>query len=305
MTAVVVSAAVSAPTVALVVVPTVHLTTLLTRWQFDPLSLAAYLVEATVLLLYLWGVRRLKQKGGHWSYARSLSFISGIFVVVVALGSGLASYDDSVFTMHVVQHILLMNLAPPLLALGSPVMLMLQTSPRSVRRRMLKVLHGKTARFLSHPAVLSLANYGTMYSYFLTPLYILSIRNNVYHAFVHMQFLLVGCIFWWPLVGTDPMPARRYYPIRLAVVALGIPFDSFLGIIIMSFAHPISPNQTVVSTQTGGEVLWILLGLSMLGGTLVVAYQWMKAEERKSARQDRRFGTEFVDYQASYETHYK
>ncbi|MGH9293026.1 MAG: cytochrome c oxidase assembly protein, partial [Acidimicrobiales bacterium] len=72
---------------------------LLTAWQTQPLSILAYVVVAAFAIGYLAGVRRLGKKGRAWPLTRTASFLGGLLAVVIAIGSGLASYDDSVFTM--------------------------------------------------------------------------------------------------------------------------------------------------------------------------------------------------------------
>lgn len=112
--------------------PPVRLDALLTAWQHNWLIVVvAAALEAASIGWYLLSVRRLGRRGRGWSRRRTASFVGGALVVVVATPSGLASYDDTNFTAHVVQHLLLMNL-PPLLAPGS--------SPATAGRRVLRRL---------------------------------------------------------------------------------------------------------------------------------------------------------------------
>src|SRR5579872_5676284 len=129
--------------------PPVRLHELLTGWQTDPLSLVALAVDATVVVLYLVGVRTLARRGRSWSRWRTTSFLGGVALVVVAVNSGLASYDDSVFRIHVIQHLLLMNGAPVLFALGAPMTLALQASDRRVQRGLLRILHSRVFGILT------------------------------------------------------------------------------------------------------------------------------------------------------------
>jgi len=103
-----------------------------------------------------------------------VAFVLGVVMIVIATESGLASYDDSVFTMHVVQHLILMNVAPILLALGAPVTLALQASRRRTQQRLLRLLHSRVVETLTFPVVAAGIAYVTMIVYFLTPVYVFS-----------------------------------------------------------------------------------------------------------------------------------
>lgn len=261
---------------------------LLLAWQLQPLALASLALELGLASAYLAGVGRVQRRGRGWSRWKTASFLGGLAAIMVAVNSGLASYDDSVFTMHVVQHLILMSTAPPLLALGSPVTLLLQASSRRTKRVVLKVLHSRTARVLSFPLVgLALATV-VMYGYFLTPLYGASLTHPLLHDATHVVFLAAGSLYWWPIVGTDPIPRRMGVGARMASLGLAIPFNAFLGIAVMSMSSPIAPRYSLGDTQAGGALLWGLGELFTLGALGVLFLEWAKVEERKAAREDRR-----------------
>jgi len=106
--------------------PSVSIHKLLTGWQTGYLSLIALGIELAIAGWYVWSVRRLAKRGRRWSSWRTVSFLVGTLLVVIAVQSGLAAYDDEVFKMHVIQHLILMNFAPILYALGAPMTLALQ-----------------------------------------------------------------------------------------------------------------------------------------------------------------------------------
>lgn len=267
--------------------PPVELHALLTAWQTDPLALVALAVDLGVAAWYVMAVRRLAGRGRQWSRWRTLAFLGGLAVVVVAVNSGVASYDDSVFSVHVVQHLLLMSTAPPLLALGAPVTLALQAGKRPTTTRLLWILHSVPVRVISHPAVaLGLATV-TMYAYFLTPIYRFSLAHPLFHDYTHLHFLVAGCLYWWPLVGLDPMANRIGYPARMALLGVAIPFNTFLGIAIMNQSQPIAAAHTLADTHTGGALLWGLGELFTLAALAIIFVAWMHADEREAARADR------------------
>ena len=184
--------------------PPVRVHTLLTGVQHDPLSIVALVIEVGLAVWYLGAVRRLARRGRRWSAWRTASFLGGTVLVMVALQSGLAAYDDEVFAAHVVQHLLLMNFAPILYALSAPVTLALQASERPMQERLLRVLHHPVVTFITRPVVVATVAYGTMIVYFLTPFYALSLEHTWLHELSHLHFLVSGCLFWWLVVGIDP-----------------------------------------------------------------------------------------------------
>ena len=149
--------------------PPIRFHTLLTGWQTDSLSLVALAIEVTLAIWYVVSVRRLANRGRHWSPWRTASFVAATVLVIIAVQSGLASYDDQVFAAHVVQHLLLMNFAPILYTLSAPVTLALQASDRRTQQRLLKVLHHPVVEFVTNPVFVVFMAYVTMIVFFLTP----------------------------------------------------------------------------------------------------------------------------------------
>lgn len=149
--------------------PPVTLHQLLTGFQTDWLILPTYAIEVALIAWYLACVRRLEQRGRHWSGWKTASFVAGLVSVFLATGSGIASYDDSNFVMHVVQHLVLMNVAPIFLGLGAPITVALQSSKRPLQSRILRVLNSRPVSIVTFPVVAAALNYMTMIVYFLTP----------------------------------------------------------------------------------------------------------------------------------------
>jgi len=271
-----------------VVSPPIRLHTLLTGWQTDPLSLVALAIELTLAAWYVVSVRRLKRRGRTWSPWRSASFLGGTGLIIVAVQSGLASYDDEVFSAHVVQHLLLMNFAPILLALSAPVTLALQASSRPTQERLLKVLHHPVVEFVTNPVFVVIVSYGTMIVYFLTPFYNFSLEHPLVHDLTHLHFLVSGCLFWWLVVGRDPSRWRLSYPVKLGVLAIGIPVTAVLGVSLTGARESVAPLfHSLADTQRGGSILWVVGELTTFVAMAIIVYQWMRYEEREAVRADR------------------
>jgi putative membrane protein len=284
--------------VAAVLSPPISVHQLLTAWQHDPISLTTAAVEIALVAAYLAGVHRLARRGRHWPGWRTIAFVAGIATVVVAVQSGVASYDDSNFTVHVVQHLLLMNVAPIFLALAAPMTLALQASRRANQERLLKVLHHPVISFFTHPLVAAGLSYATMIGYFLTPFYNFSLEHPVVHDLTHLHFLLSGCLFWWVVVGKDPSRWRPSYPVKLGLLAVGVPVTAVLGVALSQARTSIAPHfHTVTDTRAGGSILWIFGELTTLLAMGVVLYQWLSFDEREQARADRRVDQALADPQ--------
>jgi cytochrome c oxidase assembly factor CtaG len=269
--------------------PTVTLHTLLTGWRTDPLSLVTLAIELGLAAWYVVSVRRLAARGRDWSRARTVSFLAGTVLLIIAAQSGLAAYDDQVFWVHVVQHLLLMNFAPILFALSAPVTLALQASNRPTQRVLLGILHHRVVEYLTNPYVVVAAAYGTMLVYFLSPFYNFSLEHPAVHDLTHLHFLVSGALFWWLVVGRDPSRWRLSYPAKLGLLAVGIPVNAILGVSLTGATASIAPHfHSLGDTHVGGSVLWVVGELTSLIAMGIVLYQWMQYEEREAVRADRR-----------------
>jgi len=251
---------------------------------------------------YLLGVRRLTARGDRWPVGRTLSFVvGGLGTIALATMSGLAAYDESLFAAHMVQHMLLSMVATVFLALGAPITLALRTLPLRRRRQVIAVLHSRLAALLSHPLVPWLLFVASPFALYFTGWYAATLDSRVLHELLHLHFLLVGSLFFWPLLGVDPVPGRSGHPLRMLLIAATLPFHAFLGVAIMSVQedgrgllaadHYLglhSLDEAVFQQQLGGGLLWSsgdLVGLLFLG---VLLTQWMRASEREAQREDRR-----------------
>ncbi|HEY2562185.1 MAG TPA: cytochrome c oxidase assembly protein [Acidimicrobiales bacterium] len=269
--------------------PSVQVHTLLTAWQTDWVSLVSLAVEIAVAIGYVVLTRRLAARGRQWSAWRTTSFTAGILTIVIAVQSGLASYDDSNFNVHVVQHLLLMNVAPILLALGAPVTLLLQAGRRSTQQRVLKVLHNPVIEVMTNPIFVLVAFSVTMVGYFLTPFYQFSLEHPLVHELTHLFFLTSGCLYWWLVVGIDPSRWRLTYPMKLGFLAVDIPVATLLGLGLTQSRISIAPQfHTLADTHAGGATLWIMGEIFTFLAMAIVIYQWMRADVREAARADRR-----------------
>lgn len=276
---------------------------LVTKAEFEPLPLLAILAVGGA---YLYGVLLLRRRGDAWPAGRTISFVGlGLTTLAVALLSGLAAYDTTSFGAHMAQHMLLSMVAPILLALGAPVTLALRTFRARPRAALLAVLHSRLARLVSFPMIGWVLFVASPFALYFSGWYEATLENAWLHVALHAHFLFIGCLFFWPLLGTDPVPGRVPYPARMLLAAATLPLHAFLGVAIMSgrpdgsgliaadhYLAFQSVEESVFQQDVGGGLLWASGDLVGLLFVFTMLYQWMRASEREAAREDRRLDRE-------------
>jgi cytochrome c oxidase assembly factor CtaG len=272
-----------------------------TEWSLAPLPLV---VTVWATGLYLLGVHALHRRGDHWRVGRTVAFVGvGMGSFYVATSSGLAAYDTALLSVHMVQHMVLSMIVPLALALGAPVTLALRTLPAAPRRWLLVVLHSRVAKVLSFPPLAFLLYVVSPWALYFTGWYDASLTSAYVHELMHVHLVLVGALFFWPLVGIDPLPGRVGYPFRALLVVLTLPFHAFLGVTIMGQTRLIGgdwypslhdgpmgawlPDPAEDQNLAGG-ILWgagDLVGLVFFG---VLFVQWVRSSMKEAEREDRR-----------------
>lgn len=273
--------------------------TLFTEWGIDPVP---FIVSVWAVGLYLAGVRVLRNRGDRWPLGRTLAFVvGGMGSFYVATSSGLGAYDTTLLSVHMVQHMILAMIVPLFLALGAPVTLALRTLPGRPRAGLLVVLHSRVAKVLTF-APLTLALYViSPWALYFTGWYEATLHSAYQHNVMHLHLVMIGALFFWPLMGIDPLPGRISYPARMMVVVLTLPFHAFLGITIMGQSTLIGgdwyPNlhrslawlpDPLEDQHLAGGILWSsgdLIGLIFFA---VLFVQWVRSSMKEAEREDRR-----------------
>ncbi|GIF68177.1 hypothetical protein Ais01nite_62120 [Asanoa ishikariensis] len=248
--------------------------------------------------LYLYGVHRLRLRGDRWPVSRTVFFLfPGLGGIASVTVSGLHAYDTTLLSVHMVQHMVLSMVAPIFLALGAPMTLALRVLHGAPRRRLLAVVHSHVAKVLTFPLVAFGLFVATPFALYFTGLYEQTLRHEWLHELTHAHFILVGCLFFWPLLGLDPLPGRWPYPARALLMLLSVPFHTVLGLTIMqsttllggdwypslhlAWANPFDDQRAA------GGILWAggeFVSVTMIA---VLVVQWIRASEREARRIDR------------------
>src|SRR6185503_11735033 len=203
-------------------------------WTFEP-AVTLSLVVAALVWLRLVARVDAAHPATPVPRRRSVAFLAGLATIGIALMSGIDAYDTTLFSVHMVQHLLLTMVAAPLLALGAPITLLLRAATPNVRRRLiLPILHSRVLRVTGFPVVTWLVFAGVMWGTHFSPLFDASLENPLVHDLEHALYLGAGLLFWWPAVGLDPSPWRMPHPVRAMYVFLQMPQNTFLAVTILN-----------------------------------------------------------------------
>jgi cytochrome c oxidase assembly factor CtaG/ferredoxin len=185
----------------------------LESWQFDPWPLTLIFLTA---IIYIWGWQKLRhQMPQRFGATRLISFLSGLAVIVIAIASPLDAFASLLLVAHMIQHLLLLMAAPPLILYGAPYLPILRGLPS----RVLKHAAGpflaspglqKFARRLTHPLVCLFAFSITSLTWHLPKFYELALSSPFWHEVEHLCFLGAALLFWWPVI--QPWPSRSEWP---------------------------------------------------------------------------------------------
>lgn len=260
-----------------------------TAWQFAPVVTAFAVIAAG---LYLWGTARVRRRhpARPWPLWRTLVFLLGLLVIVIATMSGVGSYDDTLFWDHMVQHLLLLMIAPPLLVTGQPMTLLLHASRNPLHTWAKRALRSRPVHWVTWPVLGTAAYAGTVVGTHLTSFMTYVESNEAVHQGEHVLFLAVGYLYFLPLIGKEPIRWKVSYPLRLFLLFLAMPVDAFTGVVLGSQAsdpfHAMAPRpwgpSPVQDLHDGGAVMWIGGAAIMFVLILAVFFAWSQ-ERRPSA----------------------
>ncbi|MFF6958470.1 cytochrome c oxidase assembly protein [Streptomyces sp. NPDC008317] len=266
----------------------------------DPFFLIGCLVA---LVLYGWGVLRLRRRGDSWSPGRTVAFVTGVLTVALVMCTKLNDYGMVMFSVHMVQHMVLSMLSPILILLGAPVTLTLRALPAAERGRtgprelLVRLLHSRYLRIITHPAFTLPLFIASLYGLYFSPIFDTLMHTKTGHIAMMVHFLLVGLLFFWPIMGVDPGPHRPGYVMRMLELFAGMPFHAFFGIAVMmasepmltTFEHPpASLGIDALGDQTAaGGIAWAFSEIPSVVVLVALLFQWYTSEQRQARRGDR------------------
>ncbi|MGW0600003.1 cytochrome c oxidase assembly protein [Streptomyces sp. NPDC002776] len=270
------------------------------QWSPDAFFLVACLAG---LALYGWGVVRLRRRGDAWPVTRTVSYVAGVLTIALVMCTKLNDYGMVMFSVHMVQHMVISMLSPILILLGAPVTLALRALPVAGRGRkgprelLLALLHSRYMRIVTHPAFTIPLFIASLYALYFTPLFDFLMGSKVGHIGMMVHFLAVGVVFFWPIIGVDPGPHRPGYLMRMLELFAGMPFHAFFGIALMMASAPMvgtfenppaSLGIDALSDQNAaGGIAWAFSEIPSVLVLIALLFQWYRSEQRQARRTDR------------------
>lgn len=255
-------------------------------WQFDTTIVVALAAAAAV---YVWAVWRVaaRHPARPWPLGRTLSWLAGLAVIAVATLSSVGVYDDLLFWVHMVQHLLLIMVAPVLLVLGRPGILALHASRNPVHMLLKRVFRSWPVTVITCPPVAAAAYAATVILTHLTGFMNLVLTDQTVHDGEHLLYLVVGFVYFLPAIGDEPIRWRLSYPARAALVLVSMPVDTLTGVVLTMYpsnpwpayaaVHQAWMPSLVTDVHWGGAVMWIGGDAIMAVLMVIVAVWWARA----------------------------
>ncbi|WP_144671767.1 cytochrome c oxidase assembly protein [Arthrobacter sp. U41] len=273
----------------------------LTEWRPDWLWVA---VAVFGLVAYILGLLKVFRRGDSWSWFRTVNWVIGLGVLTYVTSGPPAVYGRVLFSAHMVDHMALTMVAPIFLVLGAPVTLALRAltprrdSSRGPREWLLIFIHSKFSQLVTHP-LFAAANFaGSIVLFYYSDAFGYAMRDHVGHELMNLHFALTGYIFVLTMIGTDPLPRRAPYPMRLLLLLATMGFHAFFGVAIMGGTGLLAADyfgnlgrtwgpSALLDQQMGGAVAWGIGEVPTLLVAIGVAVQWSRSDARESKRTDR------------------
>jgi putative membrane protein len=252
------------------------------KWSVHPSTVVGLLLLAA---LYFWRARKLttEQKP---SAARIASFLAALFVIFASLNGPIHDLSDNyLFSGHMVQHLLLTMLMPPLLLAGIPGAML--------RPLLRKSAVSAVARRLTRPVACFLIFNIVIAGWHVPALYNAAMENHNIHILEHLMFMAAAVLMWWPLASPLPELPRLAYPgqmlycflmtIPMSVVAIYITMAERVLYPFYSSAPRIMPLSPMEDQLLGGLIMWVPGGIIFMVIMTVIFFKWAARGEDSTA----------------------
>jgi cytochrome c oxidase assembly factor CtaG len=269
----------------------------LSSWPSEPGLLISLALTAAI---YLRGWFRLhRREPQRWRLGQPAAFLGGLIAILLALASPIESFSFLLLQVHMVQHLLLMMAAPPLLWLGEPLFPFLRGLPRPVRTYWIAPLFRSPVlrRFLGHltyPVTALIVYIGATWLWHLPPIYDVALRSSSLHYVQHVTFLGAGLIFWYPVVR--PYPARPHWSrwlvlpflfladVQNTVLAAVLTFSDRVLYPYYAEVPRLGGISAVDDQATAGILMWVPGSLAFLVPLFWIATRALFGRESSSLR---------------------
>ena len=256
-------------------------------WTLDPLLLISL---ALLLGVYFYALGPLRRR---WGVAEPVDrakvawFVIGWLVLALALLSPLDTLgDEFLFSAHMIQHMLIAIVAPPLLLLGIPAWMVAPLFKRETVRR--------AARWVAHPVVAFGIFQADIWLWHAPALYDLTLANDTVHIIEHLSFFLFGLLYWLPVMSPTPAIPRMSKGFAILYLFVGCQPMVALGALLTFAAQPLyqpyveAPRvwglSPLADQQLGGLIMWLPSNIPYLIALSVIFFQWLAERDHGRAR---------------------
>jgi putative membrane protein len=237
---------------------------LFTTWQRNVVWDLLILVILAAYVAGLARCRRMRAPGLPWY--RVVSFLLGLLTLVVSLNTAIETYSHVLFWVHMVQHLLLIMVAPALLVVGSPLTLLLEVTRGATQQRVRSALRSAPVSFLTHPIVGFLLYGGIIIGTHLTSFMQQMMVHPWLHQVEHVLYLGGGYLFLLPLLGNEPIRWQPPYLVRMIALFIAMAPETVVGIVLLQANHELFPAYAAIhrmwgptplqDLNRGGGIMW-------------------------------------------------
>ncbi|MBK0418645.1 bifunctional copper resistance protein CopD/cytochrome c oxidase assembly protein [Leucobacter sp. CSA1] len=281
--------------------PELTTTSYFTEWKFD---LAWSLVCLFGAALYVAAVIRLARRGDRWPVGRTIAWLLGLALLFYTTNGPFNAYEQYLFSVHMLGHMMLTMLIPLVLVLGAPVTLLLRAVEKrrdgswGGREWVLWAVQTPYSKVITHPAVAAVVFAGSLWVFYFTPVFRWAMVEHLGHQWMIVHFLISGYLFSLSMIGIDPVPYRFPYPLRLVTLFATMASHAFFGVTIMTGDNLMLADwfgamgrtwgpPPLEDQMTGGGIAWGIGELPTLALALIVAVQWSRSDAKEQKRKDR------------------
>ena len=248
-------------------------------------------------ICYFAGVRRVRQRGGSWPRSRTALWVAGLAILAWTTNGGPNLYAPYLFSVQMLQQLLLLVTIPALLVLGAPLTLALDTiRPRDDGSRgalewILAVGHSRVASVFTLPWVATGLFAASLWAFYYSPLFRWATVDHVGHEWMVVHFLFVGCLFVQTLVGVSPIGHQTPSPLRLGLLVatmvlltlFGLSMASTPGLFLSDWYGAMGRQwgaPPLQDQQAAGVIPWSVGGIPTVGLAVIVAIQLRRSRGR-------------------------
>jgi cytochrome c oxidase assembly factor CtaG/putative copper export protein len=272
---------------------------LLTEWAIDPLWTV---VCAMLAGFYLAGAVRLARRGDGWPVLRTVSWLAGVALLWWCTNGALNLYQEFLFSLHMLVHMLLGMGVAVLLVPGAPITLALRAIAKrrdgtmGGREWLMAIVHSKYMQVVGQPIVAALIFVVSLWVFYYTPIFEWSMQEHLGHVWMVVHFAGSGYLFVQAIIGVDPGPARPPFALRLVLLLGSMVFHAFFGLTLMTgesllladwFGAMGNGVDALEDQQVGGGIAWSVGEIPTVILAIITVVLWSRSDKKEQVRTDR------------------